>query len=220
LLKAKSMKAVRKSSVAMQGYVRLILCFIILFALFAYPAPVSACSCIMPGSPPTEFAQANAVFRGQVISIVNKQNVITSLLDQIRDWMSLKSNYGYGSPAYGYRVALTVSNSWKGVTATATQVTTGYGGGDCGYPFRVSAQYVIYAHGVPNDLSASICSRTTEVSQAATDLNYLGTLPALLLTPVSPTPWPLVGIIIFVSAVTLIGLAIFWLLRHRRRAAF
>jgi len=218
LLKTKTMKAIRKNSVAIQSHARFILCFIILIVLLAYPTPVSACSCIMPGSPPTEFAQADAVFTGQVINILDKQNAITSLLDQIRDWMGFAQNYAYNSSTYGYRVALIVRNSWKGVTATSTQVTTGYGAGDCGYPFRVSAQYVIYAHGAPDDLSASICSRTTELSQAASDLSYLGSLPALLLAPALPTLLPPVDTTIFVSVVILIILAISWLLCRRRQA--
>ena len=196
----------------MQSYIRLILCLMILLTLFARPTPVFACSCAMPGPPSVEFSQTDAVFQGQVLSIVDKQNVVTSLLNRIRHWIGLP--YYYNSRAYGYGVTINVSNSWKGITETVAQVTTGYGTGDCGYPFNVGTDYVFYAYGPPNDLSVSICSRTTEFSQATSDLSYLNTLPKLALTTASPTPWLPVGTIVLIL-VPVTAIAIVWFLRRR-----
>jgi protocatechuate 3,4-dioxygenase beta subunit len=54
------------------------------------------------------------------------------------------------------------------------EVTTGSGGGDCGYAFREGAEYVVYARseGSGSPLTVSICSRTSELSRAASDLDY------------------------------------------------
>jgi hypothetical protein len=97
-----------------------------------------------------------------------------------------------------------------------TQVSTGYGGGDCGYLFKPGVDYLIYAHGSPNDLSVVICSRTAELSHAGEDLSYLSTRPGLPLITVSSTPWQsilTVGLIV----VTPMTIAIIWLLRQRRQ---
>jgi hypothetical protein len=199
----------------MQSHIRSLLFLMILFALFARPTPVFACSCIMPGPPSAEFSQADAVFQGQVLSMVDRQNAITSLLNQVRLWMGLAPHYNFNVGDYGLQVTLSVSRSWKGVTTTITQVSTGYGGGDCGYLFKVGADYLIYAYGPPHDLSVVICSRTTEVSHASEDLSYLSTRPGLSLTTVSPTPWPpvLASVSIVVMAMAMV---IFWFLRQRR----
>lgn len=199
----------------MQSYIRFILCLMILFTLLAHPTPVFACSCIIPDSPSIEFGQADAVFQGQVISLVDKQNAATYLLNWVRNWIGLPPRYNFNPNVYGYRVTFAVSSSWKGVNATVAQVTTGYGGGDCGYLFKVGADYVIYAYGHPNDLHASICSRTAELSQATSDLSYLNTVPGLPLRTISPTPWLRIStIVLMVVAVT--SIAIFGFLRHRR----
>ena len=197
----------------MQRYIRFILCQMILLTLFARPTPVFACSCVIPDSPPIEVGQADAVFQGRVLSIVDKQNAVASLLNRVRNWIGL--SYYYNPRFYGYRVTFNVSSSWKGVTATVTEVTTGYGGGDCGYLFKVGADYVVYAYGHANDLAVSICSRTAELSSASSDLSYLNTLPRLPLTPVSPTPWLLITTVVLI-VVTLVAVAIFWFLRQRR----
>ncbi len=72
---------------------------------------------------------------------------------------------------------------WKLVGNTTVQIQTGRGGGDCGYEFTIGSDYLVYAshaYGKPNAyLVTSICSRTTELSQAAEDMAYLNTLPTL-----------------------------------------
>jgi|GEM_PF-3400137 len=63
-------------------------------------------------------------------------------------------------------VSFNVQSSWKGVTTTTTAIFTG-NGGDCGYPFKVGNQYLVYAHNFYSDLATGICSRTIPASAAA-----------------------------------------------------
>jgi hypothetical protein len=83
----------------------------------------------------------------------------------------------------GYRVHFRVHHSWKGVEQRTVLVDTGYGMGDCGYPFTVSHDYLVYAYHpytVPDNYwVTSICSRSAELSAADKDLRYLSTLPSL-----------------------------------------
>jgi hypothetical protein len=197
----------------MQIYLRLILCLMILFTLFAHPSPVFACSCSMPGPPAVELGQAAAVFQGKVLSMVDLQNPLASLLNRVRSWMGLAPDTSLYLQGYGYRVTFAVSSSWKGVTTTVVQVTTGYATGDCGYPFQVGTDYMIYAHGHPSDLSVNMCSRTAGLSGATEDLSYLNTLPTLPLTMALPTFRLPVGTIVLI-VVALMAISIVWFLRQ------
>ena len=52
-------------------------------------------------------------------------------------------------------------------------IETGLGGGDCGYDFRRGSDYIVYASKKPGGgLSASICTPTRLVENAAEDLKY------------------------------------------------
>ena len=159
--------------------------------LFAYPTPVLACSCSESGSPAAEFARADAVFSGKVT--------------RIREI------------SHGYRVYFAVTRSWKGISTSTTEVTTGYGNGDCGYPFKVGETYVVYAYGTPNDLNAFICTRTVEVSRAVEDLRYLDTFQPLIVVSATQLPWSQAVIISLIVAGIWLFLARGWLFRRQRR---
>jgi len=72
-------------------------------------------------------------------------------------------------------VKFSVEESFKGLGSTEALVFTGWGGGDCGYPFRTGQQYLVYAYKDEKDgrLGTSICSRTRQLSEAKEDLAYL-----------------------------------------------
>jgi hypothetical protein len=159
--------------------------------VFAYPTSARACSCSESGSPADEFARAAAVFSGKVT--------------RIREI------------SYGYRVHFAVTRSWKGISTNTTEVTTGYGNGDCGYPFNVGETYVVYAYGMPDDLNAVICTRTAEVSRAVEDLSYLGTVPPLFVASTSQLPWPQTVMISLIVASSWLFLVRGWLFRRQRR---
>jgi hypothetical protein len=202
----KKMKTIRGNSFEIPGQFGLWLCLILLIGLFSYPQSVMACTCMYPGPPSSEFAEADAVFIGQVTRIQDEWNSATPPSSQI------------DLQHYGYRVYFAVISSWKGVSTATVEVTTGYGGGDCGYSFSVGEKYVVYAYRKPNGLRASICSRTAELSQADEDLQYLNTIPFLFHTDVPQSPWFWLGTVSLILAVILIVIAAFWLLHRRRQA--
>lgn len=173
----------------------------------------------MPGSPSQTFADFDAVFMGEVTHLVDKRGVSVRWLDVLREWFGWAPSLTPDPNAHGYQVTLNVLTSWKGVTTTPSQLSTGYGGGDCGYSFVVGAQYIVYASGALDALDVYICSRTAELSQAAADLTYLNTLPPLTLTAAPSSSTPLVFILcggVLGSSVVALGLV--WLWQRRRKA--
>lgn len=119
---------------------------------------VLACSCDL-SVPKSSLKQqvnkakkkSNAVFSGKVLEIIKQ-------------------------PLHHYiSVRLLVENSWKGTLLKEITITTGLGGGDCGYPFEIGKSYLIYANGSDeNKLSTNICQRTTNLPDAIEDLKILG----------------------------------------------
>lgn len=61
---------------------------------------------------------------------------------------------------YGKKVHFSVSRSWKGVARTTGMLSTGFGGGDCGYGFVQGSSYVVYAYQTDSGFATGICSRT------------------------------------------------------------
>jgi hypothetical protein len=52
-------------------------------------------------------------------------------------------------------------------------VLTGFGDADCGFGFRQTQQYLVYANEFEGKLTTGICSRTKHISEAAADLKYM-----------------------------------------------
>lgn len=53
------------------------------------------------------------------------------------------------------------------------EILTGFGGGDCGYPFQTGAEYVVYAYkNSDGRLETGICSRTRPLAEAGDDVAY------------------------------------------------
>lgn len=135
------------------------------------PAPAACepplrCSCLESPSATSARSQADAVFLGTVVAM--RETTI-----------ELEDGLG-GIPAR--LVTLRVHAAWKGVPATqeTVRITTGLGGGDCGYSFTASTTYLVYANGPPDELSTSICSRTAPARVAREDFEELGHPPVVL----------------------------------------
>jgi 5-hydroxyisourate hydrolase-like protein (transthyretin family) len=74
-------------------------------------------------------------------------------------------------------VVFAIERAFRGVQDATVEVTTGMGGGDCGYEFKDRERYVVYAHRSSNGrLVTGICTRTRLASLAADDLTFLGQL--------------------------------------------
>jgi len=168
--------------------VRPVIILSLILVILARPTSAGACSCVEPGLPAQEFQESNAVFTGRVLRIVDEYVPVFSSLDRILTAIGKQPYFWIQAGRYvGYRIYFGVINSWKGVAKTTVVVDTGYGMGDCGYPFAVSNDYLVYAsypYGIPDNYwVTSICSRNAEISTATEDLRYLDTLPRLTLKP-------------------------------------
>jgi hypothetical protein len=169
-------------------YIRVVVCLSLMIVLLAHPTTASACSCAGPSSPTQEFQESNAVFTGKVLRIVDEYVPIFSTLDRVLTAIGQQSYFWSQAGRYvGYRIYFGVNSSWKGIAKTTVMIDTGYGAGDCGYPFAVNNDYLVYAsypYGIPDNYwVTSICSRNAEISAAREDLRYLNTLPTLSLNP-------------------------------------
>ena len=107
-----------------------------------------ACDCGRMVAPCAGYSAADAVFAGRVESVkrVTGNRVVT----------------------------LSVVEGFRGVTADTVEVLTGPAAERCAVPFWIGREYVVYASrtdGSPH-LTTSVCARTREVEDAASDLAY------------------------------------------------
>ena len=93
--------------------------------------------------------QSKAVFLGKVIQVLQKPE------------------------ADGVSVKFRVEKVWKGRLSKGVTISTGRGGGDCGYGFEIGESYLVYASGSNESLSTNICQRTAPRSESG-DMKFLG----------------------------------------------
>jgi hypothetical protein len=120
-----------------------------------------ACSCVSSG-PPCEAAwSVKAVFVGTVRAIEPIEGTANAPM------------------FFHRRVTLDVDQGFINMPAKTVVVSTGSGGGDCGYRFTVGKRYLVYASdSEASGLVTGICSRTRPIEQADEDLKYLKAIPA------------------------------------------
>lgn len=134
---------------------------IVLFLFVALPDPAGACSCMPSGPPCQNYFQVDAVFVGKVETISTVEDASDSHFRR-------------------RLVAFALERAFRGVQGNRVEVTTGMGGGDCGYDFKVGERYLVYAYrqqGV-RQFATGICSRTRPIAEAAEDVKYAEQLPA------------------------------------------
>lgn len=126
-----------------------------------------ACSCHQVFGTITEFNKEQAVFLGEVKSVVpdERELEITPL-----------SGKNAGKPEkqkiHGYTVSFKVKESFKG-PPEIRNLHTDEGGGLCGFPFEIGKEYLVYAYEFKGMLNTSICTRTRSASSAEDDLAIL-----------------------------------------------
>ena len=123
----------------------------------SFPLITSACSCAELPSVEEEFERSQAVFSGKVVDVREKRSI-----------------KGYQTKS----VLFEVTNTWKGVKQSQIIVTTGQGGGDCGFNFKEGQEYLVYVNKSTmyggKTLVSAICDRTNELSVLQEDLKILG----------------------------------------------
>jgi hypothetical protein len=149
------------------------------------PTRAARCDCIT--APPAPEAQAKAA----ALVLVAVDSVAPARLpfgDGVRTYEGRRATgtvlaawtTGSRLRAGGKDVSVTASGSAADPAPAApygdarVALRTGAGGGDCGFAFEAGRVYLVYATGAPDDLRASICSRTRAAGDAGPDLAVLG----------------------------------------------
>ena len=133
----------------------------LVFWLAVIAPSAHACTCGGSGPPCESYGAASAVFAGTVIRVSQREVPKTVDPDDI---------------GYRRQVKFSADQIYLGVEGTEIEILTGYGGGDCGYEFKIGARYLVYASLHRGKLITSTCSRTRPFSQATEDLAFLGNL--------------------------------------------
>ncbi|MEK5520889.1 hypothetical protein MHI39_01205 [Heyndrickxia sp. FSL K6-6286] len=180
----------------------ILVCIIIgIIFIGSFPSITSACSCAELPGVEEEFERSKAVFSGKVIDIREKR--------------SLK---GYTTKS----VLFEVTNTWKGVEQSQIIITTGQGGGDCGYDFKEGEEYLVYAYESTmygkKTLVTIICDRTNELGSSEEDLAILGEgqppIEEVDLTDKQEGN----GLYIWGAVVIAIGIVLFFVFKRRTRS--
>ncbi|MGA9226762.1 MAG: hypothetical protein WB217_10525 [Mesobacillus sp.] len=133
------------------------LMFVLSIFTGSFPSVASACSCAELPTAASELERSKAVFSGKVLDIKEK-----------------RSAQGYMTKS----VLFEVTNTWKGVTQSQIIITTGQGGGDCGFNFTEGQEYLVYANDSDmygaKTLVTLICDRTNYLTALKDDLPILG----------------------------------------------
>ena len=128
---------------------------VVSFILF-YGTPADACSCIETGPPCQNYFRVDSVFVGMVRTITE----VEAPPDPI--------------PFRRRLVTFAVERAFRGAEGASVGVTTGMGGGDCGYEFKAGERYLVYAYKAKDgQLHTGICSRTRPIAEAADDLIFI-----------------------------------------------
>ena len=132
------------------------LLFLLSIAVLVFSADsVFACTCEPPQSPANELKRATAVFSGKVVK-VEGHNKVEDMFARVE-------------------AVFKVDRVWKGVEQETVRVFTSSMSSACGYGFKKSSTYLVYAYGNEHGkLSASICSRTSMFDDWHKDWDELG----------------------------------------------
>jgi hypothetical protein len=106
-----------------------------------------SCSCLPQLSVEDEFKRVDEVFLGKVLQVQ------TVGIEKI--------------------VLFYVFNSWKGIWSKWVRIRTCENTGCCGFDFQTGFTYLVYAQIESQKLHVSVCSRTTDISNAREDINIL-----------------------------------------------
>jgi hypothetical protein len=153
---------------------------LIALAFASYAVPAFPCSCVPPppsAKTPRDIVQwyahsGDAIFEGKVQSEELRWPLIQTPVGGL-----ISADLEEFPPVL--QVTFEVSRSYKGVKGTMVTVTTGVGGGDCGFDFEIGRQYLVYAYlDDSGQLSTGICSGTGLLEDSQPDLSFLRGEPA------------------------------------------
>jgi hypothetical protein len=148
----------------------------VLAVLFAVAtASAAACTCAPPRPGETrrdyiqsEIAGSQFIFEGTVHDMQMKSPWFSAAVGDLVPAAS-------GAMSPHLNVTFDVARSYRGPQQSRVSVETGFGGGDCGYPFQLDQKYLVFAYS--NDetgqLVTGICTETGLVGESTTALSIL-----------------------------------------------
>lgn len=149
------------------------------FTLSALPS--FACSCAGGGN-----AGSCQV---PVASIIVRATVVSKEVDQTRPTFSRPAPNGGPQPAarplgpipqpepWGrVKITLSISERFRGAGGNTLVIRTGFGGDDCGYPFEVGHEYLVFANESPGVVTVTACSATQPAKMAIARIEQLRAL--------------------------------------------
>jgi hypothetical protein len=143
----------------------------------------TACKCGRDPNAPPEGSEAavtaslefsDAVFTGRVVGVQSRLRLYLRLP---RYWLMTRGGRELSDEQedrmFRRRVRLKVEQAFKGVKSGKVMLYTGWGGGDCGYDFRLGSRYLVYAHDSWGSLYAGICGATKAIEKAPGEISIL-----------------------------------------------
>jgi len=114
--------------------------------------------------------RADAIFEGKVESVELGWKLKEAQIGDVIP--TIATDLDKDGP--GRMVSLEVLHSYRGDQRKLTRLSTGLGGGDCGFDFEVGKQYRVYAFkDEAGELSTNICSRTALLEKSRRNSAYL-----------------------------------------------
>jgi hypothetical protein len=148
----------------------------VILALTLGPAPVFGCTCAAPpqkvktASELAAGTRADAIFEGKVESVELRWKLKEAQIGDVIP--TVATDLDRDGPVI--LVSLEVLHSYHGDQRKLMPLSTGLGGGDCGFDFEVGKRYLVYAFkDEAGELSTNICTRTTRLEESRGNLAYL-----------------------------------------------
>ncbi len=143
---------------------------IALLLLALTPGATNACTCNGPAHPAVAVEQSDAVFLGRVLFVAYGDH------DTQVDCLELRGGTQARFESDLLIACIRVDHAIKGTSEASTvKVTTASHGPACGASLRLGEDYILYAaERREGAFRTSSCTRTSIVSEANTDLEFLG----------------------------------------------
>jgi len=138
------------------------------------PVPAFGCTCAPPPEVKTtsELAartKADAIFEGKVESVELGWKLNEAQVGDVIP--TIATDLDHNGPVI--LVSLEILHSYRGDQRKSTRLSTGLGGGDCGFDFEVGKKYLVYASkDEAGELSTSTCAGTARLEKGRTNLPY------------------------------------------------
>jgi hypothetical protein len=141
----------------------------VILGLTLSPAPVFGCTCAAPppevktASELAAWTRADAIFEGKVESVELRWKLKEAQIGDVIP--TVATDLDQDGPVI--LVSLEILHSYRGDQRKPMRLSTGLGGGDCGFDFEVGKQYLVYAFkDEAGELSTNICTRTTRLEKS------------------------------------------------------